>query len=264
MKIQLALLPLVAIFAAAPAFGATLVASYNFNNTFAADQAGDPALSPVDPTGTSVFQTDTVLGQSRTVWAFNGNGDPTTGQSGLTLNTAGLVNPEDYSVDFIAEFSQRSGGYRRLLDVQNRQSDNGFYVNPTNNLEVFPINGSSAGWTNNVYHHVVLTDDGTTVNAYLDGVSQFSATTTELNLDFDPTDNPNKLLGFFLDNKINGGQGEWSPGSIALVQLWDGVLTPTEAQTLANNPFANSAPEPASLTLLALVSPLLLRRRSKI
>ena len=146
------------------------------------------------------------------------------------------------------------------MDVQNRASDNGFYVDPSNNLDIFPVSGSSAAWTNNVFHHIVLTDDGTTVNTYLDGVSQFSATTTEMNLDFDPTDNPNQLIGFFLDNVAAGGQGEWSAGDVALVRLWDGVLSPTDAQNLANNPFL---PEPASLGLLLSGATLLLTRRSR-
>jgi hypothetical protein len=243
------LLGLIVLGAAVNSFGADLVGTWEFNNNFNADQSGVPALTAVDPEGTSVFQTDTVFGVDRTVWSFNGDDNTPTDQAGLTLNTTGLVNPESYSVNMILEFTQRDGAWRRLLDTQNRQSDNGFYVDPSNDLDVYPVSGSTAGWDNTVYHDVVLTVDGTTVNAYLDGVSQLSTTTSEMDLDFDPASNPDQLLGFFLDNVVAGGQGEWSPGNIALAQLYDGVLSADDAQALATHPF----PEPgAALVLLAL------------
>lgn len=236
-------------------------ATYEFNNTFAANEAGAPAMSSVDPLGTSAFVTDTVLGEPHTVWQFNGNNSPPDQQAGLTVNTTGLVTPTSYSVDFLAELFDRNGGWRRLIDVQNRQSDNGFYVDPSNNLAVFPVSGSSAAWTNNVYHHVVLTDDGSTVSAYLDGISQFSTSTTIMNLDADPTNNPNRLMGFFIDNLVGGGQGEWSSGRVALIRLWDGVLTAQEANELAHNPFL---PEPAGASLIfASASLVAWRRRAR-
>ncbi len=238
---------------------ATVVGSWSFNNNFHADQAGVPDLTPVDPTATSNFLTDNVFGQTRTVWNFTGNASPTNQQGGFTLNTTGLVTPESYSVDMVFEFTQRDGAWRRILDVQNRQSDSGLYVDPSDNLDIYPISGSSASWDNNVYHHLVMTDNGTTVTTYLDGVSQFSATTTEMNLDFDTVDNPNALLNVFLDNVVAGGQGEWSAGNIALFRVWDGVLTADEAAALATHPFAT--PEPASLSLLLGGSLMLLRRR---
>jgi len=96
--------------------------------------------------------------------------------------------------------------------VENRQSDSGFYVNPGNTLAIFPVSGSTAAWTNGVYHHVVLADNGTSVSAYLDGVSEFTTNTTIMNLDADPANNPNRLMGFFLDNVVSSGQGECRTG----------------------------------------------------
>ena len=250
------------LFFAGIASAATPVATYEFNHTFSADQSGVPALTAVDPLGTSAFQTDTVLGSPRTVWAFNGNASPPADQAGLTVSTTGLVNPQSYSVDMVLELTQRVGGWRRLVDVQNRQSDNGFYVDPANNLDIYPVSGSSAAWTNNVFHHVVLTVDNSTspatVSAYLDGISQFSTSTNEMNLDADPANNPNRLIGFFLDNLVAGGQGEWSPGEVGLVRLWDGVLSPADATRLANNPFV---PEPSTLAIFSAMGLLLMNRR---
>jgi hypothetical protein len=235
---------------------ATPIATYEFNNTFAPLESGKPTLTPTDPGGLSVFTTDTVLGVPRTVWAFNGT-SANTAQSGLTLATNGVIPPQGYSVDMVFEFTQQANAWRRIIDVENRQSDNGFYVNPSNNLEVFPVSGSTAAWTNNVYHHIVLTDTGATVKGYLDGVSEFSATTTLLNIN--NANNPGLLMNFFLDNVAAGGQQEWSAGRVSLIRVWDGVLTDQEAGTLATNPFV---PEPSALATLCVASALVLRRRS--
>lgn len=249
----------VAAMSTVSAGAAVIKATYNFDNSFAAAEAGAPAAVEVDPLGASTFSADTVFGVPRTVFNFAGDSS-NADQSGFTVNTAGLVNPESYSVDMVFKFNERDGAWRRILDVQNRQSDNGFYVDPSNNLDVFPVAGSSAAWTTGVYHHVVMTTDGTTVSGYIDGVSQFSAATALMNLDVDPASNPSQLLGFFLDNVAAGGQGEWSSGSIALARIWDGVLTPQEAAIIATNPFV---PEPGSAALFALPGFALLHRRRR-
>ena len=239
---------------------ATAVATYEFNNTFAANEPGKPALTPTDPTLKSLFVLNTVLGSTRTVWEFNGSASPPTQRAGVTAATMGLINPQSYSVDMVLLLLSNDNGWRRLIDVENRQSDSGFYVNPSNTLAIFPVSGSTAAWTNGVYHHVVLTDNGTSVSAYLDGVSEFTTNTTIMNLDADAANNPNRLMGFFLDNVASGGQGEWSNGHVSLIRLWDGVLTPQEAQTLANNPFV---PEPSSIALVALIGCALAGRRAR-
>ncbi len=48
-----------------PTAQASLVATYTFNNTLAAEQTGVAALTAVDPLGTSGFQTATVFGNLR-------------------------------------------------------------------------------------------------------------------------------------------------------------------------------------------------------
>jgi hypothetical protein len=247
----------------------TVAATYLFGNTFSAVQPGAPALVPVDPQGTSLFETDTVFGQSRTVYHFIGNTTPAQ-QAGLTLNTTGLVTPNNYSVELVTELSDRNNAYRRLLDVQNRASDAGFYVNPSNNLEVFPVSGGSGAFTTSIYHDIILTDaSNNTVNAYLDGTLAFTVSTPIMHLNTDVANNPNRLLGFFLDNTVGGGQGEYSTGKIALARLYEGVLTGSQVATLASNPFASpsaSTPEPGTLALLtglSLTGGLFLKRRRK-
>jgi hypothetical protein len=225
------------------------VASYGFQNTFAADQGGVPALTAVDPLGTSTFVTDTLYGQTRQVYNFTGQTTPAN-QSGLTVNTTGLISPTVYSVAMVFEFDA-AAGWRRIIDVQNRQSDNGFYVNPSSNLEVFPVAGGTAAFTAGVYHDVVLTVSSGTINAYLDGILQFTTSSAVMNIT-DTTDNPNNLMGFFLDNVVGGGQGEYSTGKVGLIQLYNGVLDQSQITTLAANPFGTSVPEPSSIALMGL------------
>ena len=191
-------------------------------------ERADPA--PVDPNGTTVFTAAPVLGATRTVWSFAGLASPPASQAGLTLAPAGRVNPRSYSFDMVVELSERNSAWRRLIDVQNRQSDSGFYVDPSNNLAIYPVSGSTAAFTTGDFHHIVLAVDGstspTTVTSYLDGVDAVQTATDLMNLDGDPVNNPQQIFNIFLDNVAAGGQGEWSTGQIGLLRLWDGVITP--------------------------------------
>jgi len=227
-------------------FAATLEATYLFNNSLAAQQAGAPALVAVDPLGVATFTTDTVLGQSRTVYSYGGTNSPPSSQGGLTLNTASLLTTANsYSVEILFEFTQNVNAWRRILDVANRQSDNGFYVDPSNHLDIFPVVGSSDTFTNNAYHDVVLTDNNGIDKAYLDGTLEL--TTASITV----MDNVNNQLNFFLDNLVGGGQGEWSAGKVAAIQVWDGALNDSEVAAL--EPFeTGGVPEPGTWATLGI------------
>jgi len=113
-------------FAIATAHASTLVASYSFNDTLSADQQGVPSLVSVDPLGLNGFENAVVNGKVQPVFHWQGNAVPATEQAGLTLNATGLVQYENYSVDLTFEFlqaAQAGGGWRRIIDTQNRQSD---------------------------------------------------------------------------------------------------------------------------------------------
>ncbi|MFT3883620.1 MAG: hypothetical protein QM703_28725 [Gemmatales bacterium] len=226
----------------------TPAATYFFNNSLVAEQVGVPALTATDPLSANAFVTQSVFGQSRTVYAFNGSALPVTSQAGLTFDNSGTtVTPTNYTAELVFQFSQNANAWRRILDVQNRTSDSGFYVDPSNNLDIFPVAGSSGLFTNNAYHHVVLTvTAGTTAKAYLDGVLQFTSNTNLMNIN--NGNNPGNLINLFLDNTSGGGQGEYSSGDIALFRLYDAVLSDSEIATLAANPFA-AVPEPSTIVL---------------
>ena len=236
---------------------ATLKASYLFNNNLSSSVGGASDLQLTNPTETGGFETDTVFGNSRTV-LFIGGSNANASQGGLTFNSTGLLTSDSYSVALTFEFLDRTGQWRRILDVQERTSDNGFYVDPSNNLNVFPINGSNAGFTTNQYRNVALTvGPGGVVKAYIDGGASLSSTTNIMNI------GPNGLINLFLDNTEGGGQQEWSQSRIAVANFYDGVLTSDEVFGINQNP-TGAVPEPSTWAMMIMgfgAAGVMMRRR---
>ncbi|MBV9746833.1 MAG: PEP-CTERM sorting domain-containing protein [Acidobacteriia bacterium] len=239
------------------------MATYDFQNTLSAEQGGGvPALIPTDPLGENGFVTDTVDGQTRKVYAFNGSGNPPSQQAGLSFdNSGGLLPSNSYSIQMVFEFLDGNlNGWRRLVDVQNRQSDDGFYVDPSNNLDVYPVGAGSAAFANNAYEDVVLTDSSSgVVTGYLNGAKQFTLNTTVMDIN-----NPQNLINLFLDNDVGGGIGEFASGRIAEARFYSGVLSDAEVAALDANPLSSPSPVPEpSFTILmgAAMAGLVLARR---
>ncbi len=226
------------------------VAHYRFEGNYAPDDPLAPALVPVRPE-LQTFLTDTVTvgaySGSRTVLDRAGNGD---NQSGLELvTTAILPNPNVYTLELVMSFADQAG-YKRILNTNNA-SDNGFYV-LNNELNLYPVtNGPTPlalGVSN--YHHVVLSTDGSTVQAYLNGAPQIDAVSTSMQ-------NPNDLLRLFLDDNAVGG--EYAPGRVAVARLYSEVLSPSQVADRARNPFL--VPEPAAGVVMFAVAATLLGYR---
>lgn len=219
------------------------VAEYIFGNSLASSIGGAPALSAVDPLSSSGFTTDTVFGVDRTVYNFVGNAIGTQ-QAGLSLDISSLLPQNNvYSVQIVFKFTERQNAWRRILDVDDRTSDNGFYVDPGNRLDIYPVAGG-ATFTNDVYHDVVLSNDKGSVTFFLDGGTQATVVTDVMNLD-----QSNGKLNFFLDNLQAGGQNEYSSGSVALIRVFSEALVPADVGTLPPIP---TVPEPGTWALLAM------------
>jgi hypothetical protein len=120
-------------------------------------------------------------------------------------------------VEIVFKFTEHENLWRRIIDVENRQSDRGFYVDPANKLDIYPVIGG-ATFSNNVYHDVFLTNNNGTAKFYLDGSVQATATTHVMDID------SNNRMSFFLDNVVGGGQREYSSGSVALIRIYNEAL----------------------------------------
>ena len=157
------------------------VATYNFNGTLAADELGASALTAIDPLGLNHFRTETVtetvFGIPRTVYRFDGSNFPVTDQVGLVLTPGTLLSANDaYSVELILRFYINSSSWENIFGVSNRTSDNAFYVAPQGQLQVWPNSLGPNIVTQNVWHHIIMTNDGNGVVAgFLDGVFNHSA-----------------------------------------------------------------------------------------
>jgi len=224
---------------------ADAVATYTFNGTLNAVQPGVAPLTAVDSLGTSGFQTATVFGNSQTTYHFDGAANPVSDQGGLDFNTTGLISSNDYSVEMVFELDDQDG-WRRVLDSLDRQSDYGLYIDPNNNLDLYPNGGAGSPFTSDAFFDLFVTvDPSGTVNGYFGGVEQFS----EISPNLDVSTN---TLGFFLDNVVGGGQGEWSSGNVALIKVFNTALTADQVAAETADPFqgTSTAPEPGTWMLM--------------
>lgn len=238
----------------ADANAATVAATYQFNNTLAADESSPPALTEIDPLSQAGFVTDNVAGINRTVYHFAGNAGNSAEQGGLSLDTSSVLTPDDYSVEMIFKFTERNGAFRRIYDAKNRQEDDGFYVSIGNHLTIY-LQANHDGpdtYVNGEYHHVAMTVSGNVATAYLDGAWQVSVGTSVMNI-------ANDLLYFFTDNETDNVTSEYSAGDVALIRLYDGALNSGQVTALASQA---GLPEPASVALLGAGVGLLFRRRT--
>ena len=255
---------------ASPAVAAPVsVATYDFTgSTLAAAEVGVASLSAIDPLGLNAFLADTVFGTPKTVYRFAGNASPPSQQAGLELNTTSLLSGTAYSVDLVFSFDSDNRSWKRILDASNRQSDNGFYVEPGHKLQIFPVGNGPDFWTFGEYHRVTMTNDGVGhVTAYLDGAFQFDLITTVMDFATYGAANPDHLLTFFADNVVSGGLGEFVSGKVSLIRLYDFELDSGGVGDIGGGGEGSSVPEPATLVLflvgLGIAGGFLMKRRSQ-
>lgn len=226
----------------------TAVATWSFNNTLAADEAGVSALTAIDPLNQSGFVMDTVFGESRWVYRFDGNATPSQ-QAGLFVDTTALLDADDaYSVDIVFQFEADTATWENIFGVSNRQSDNALYIDPGHRLEVWPSGDGPTPFTFGDYHRVTLTNNGNgTVTAYMDGIFQFTLNSTSMNFSAYAAANPSRLMHFFADNLVGGGQNEFADGRVASIRLYDIELSGDQVGELPPLP---AVPEPAGVALM--------------
>ena len=211
---------------AAASAGAALTHSYSLDGTLA-DTLGGPALVA---DGGTLNATD---------YSFLAN-------QGLQY-TGGLGST--YSVEMVFSLTTNDSAWRKLLDFSDRVNDEGFYYDPANHLNYFPL--SPSGTTtiaNGSVVHVVFTHDATNqISAYLNGIQEFSVTGGSAVLGAFP-------LHLFEDDAATGF-GEAGAGAVDCVAIYDAALSAADVQALGGScPGAAPlpVPEPSDLPLVAL------------
>jgi hypothetical protein len=218
--------------------GATLEASYQLQGTRASQIAGAPDLTDLGPG--NAFATETVAGAARQVLTFPRGG-------GVSLPTAGLVDPTSHSITMVFRLDETSG-WRRLLDFRGGVSDNGFYdYNGQAQLYLAGALATSPGivFTPGAYVRVTLTSEATAgggqrTQIYIGGTPvTWGNSSRGFTLD-------SGVLRVFKDNDSGPATGEESGGALACLLLYDGALTAAEVAHESSDPARCPSPRPAA------------------
>lgn len=97
-----------------------LKADYQFQDNLNSSVAGAPAMTHLTGSGANSFQADTVDGYSRQTLRFPFN-------SGLAVNTAGLIPNNAYTIVILYRADETSG-FRQVASFDNGTTDNGAYT----------------------------------------------------------------------------------------------------------------------------------------
>ncbi|TDE18446.1 OmpA family protein [Dyadobacter psychrotolerans] len=191
--------------------------TYDFNNGLNAIESGGPALKVLGVPGKYVKEPiPDVKDLFRTTYRFEKN-------SGLQFNNAeteGFLN-KSFTVEVYFKLDTL-GSWKRVLDFKNRKSDYGSYIYDGKlNFYDFAISEKAPVRAKQYIHYVYSRDFETkTIKMYINGLAklEFKDPGTEGVLDQD------QVLNFFQDDLI--ANHESSSGSVALIRVYDRVMTP--------------------------------------
>src|SRR3954447_14332698 len=219
-----------ALLSAPAASAATLIGDYQFQGDRSSAVTGAAALGDLG-TGSSTFNTESVMGGSRQVLAFpKGNG--------LQLSPVGFSPNASYSLVMTFRMADVSS-YRRLLDFSNGTSDLGLYVRD-GTLDYFGLTQHQSGvvLANNVYATVGFVSDGTLMDSYLYANGAFvldAATWSSIT---------GNTLRFFKDAEA-GTPDEESAGAVSCIRVFADILSGGEMASIGANPRCG-APAPSA------------------
>ena len=191
--------------------------TYDFNNGLNSLENSGPALKKLGAPGKFVKEKiPDVEDLFRTVYRFENN-------SGLQFDNRDAKGFLDKSFTIEIYFKMDTlGSWKRVLDFKNRKSDYGSYIYDGKlNFYDFAISEKAPVRANQYVHYVYSRDFETKViKMYINGQSkvEFKDPGTEGVLDVD------QVLNFFQDDLI--ANHEASAGSVALIRVYDRVMTP--------------------------------------
>jgi uncharacterized protein (TIGR03437 family) len=216
---------------------AVQVSNYLFQGNLNPQRTGSAPLTPSNPSGNNRFVTDTVFGQTRTVYDVTGSKSPLSAQGGLTYQAKDKVARDNYSVEFVFKMDAASTGWRRIYGCVNLTRSEGLYLDPSGYLAYYSGVSSTANdkLAAGTYYHVVMVKKPGEVTLYVNGLPVASRTGTTLG-EMDAAVNPDQLVQLFLDDDTF----EWAPARIALFRVYNGPLSAAEVQTIYAAPFTST------------------------
>ena len=139
---------------------------------------GSAALTASNPSGNNRFVTDTVFGQTRTVYDVTGSASPRSAEGGLTYQAKDKVPRNNYSVEFVFSMSAGSTGWRRVYGCVNLTRSEGLYLDPSGYLAYYSGVSSTASdkLAAGTYYHVIMVKKPGEVFLYVDGALVASRT----------------------------------------------------------------------------------------
>ncbi|MCF0059779.1 OmpA family protein [Dyadobacter sp. CY356] len=196
--------------------------TYDFNNGLSPMEKGGPVLHKLGQSGQLIKEKVPGSGEKgvpeiiRTVYQFEKN----TGLQFDNKEANGFLN-KSFTVEIYFKLNELDS-WKRVLDFKNRKSDYGSYIYDGKlNFYDFAI-GEKAPVKANQYIHYVYSRDFETkaIKMYVNGISkvEFKDPGTEGVLDND------QVLNFFQDDLV--ANHEASAGSVALIRVYDRVMTP--------------------------------------
>ncbi len=168
---------------------------------------------------------------------------------GLTVLNA--VSSSVYHIDLTFQFTD-VGGYRKLIDFSDKNSDNGLYIY-NGNLNFYPtITGAAPVAVNQLTNVVLDRDAAGTVTGFVNGVQQFSfADTSNLGV----FNAPGNVIHFFEDDNATG-QREASGGFVDRITI--------DSPNVAPVPEASTAVSTGLLLMLGVAGFGVARRRKTV
>jgi outer membrane protein OmpA-like peptidoglycan-associated protein len=193
------------------------VVIYDFSDSLATTEDSAPPLRILGTPGKFVEELLPELGNKKQkVYQFEAN-------SGLQFDNKasdGFLS-KSYTIEIYFRL-QELESWKRVLDFKNQKSDNGCYIYK-GRLNFFNFaTGEKAPVKENEYVHYVFSRDVEThvINMYIDGESKVSFRDPDVEAVIDE----DQVLNFFQDDLI--AKNETSAGAVALIRLYDRVMTP--------------------------------------
>lgn len=164
---------------------------------------------------------------------FGGNQGPS-----LSSWVTGTATSTNYSIEMRFQIAD-IGGYRKLMDFQNRTFDQGIY-NRDGNLTFYNYGVSGSGaFSADTSVHLILARDGAT-NQFTGYVNGAPSITVNDSSNFGVFGAANNIMNFFQDDSVTSF-GEASAGFVDYIRIYDHAVSATEAAAL----FA--VPEPSTM-----------------